>query len=115
MPNDQPTARRTGRGTRSSRTTLTASVGRELPPLEFGLRVTTVVRDTTEQAWADAEARVEQAIDTALSQAEADYELVVYPGAQHAYFFPGRPVHDAEAAADSWQRVAELFAATLRS
>ncbi|GAA2210979.1 LLM class flavin-dependent oxidoreductase [Nonomuraea monospora] len=33
-------------------------LGRELPPLEFGLRVTTVVRDTTEQAWADAEARV---------------------------------------------------------
>jgi alkanesulfonate monooxygenase len=33
-------------------------LGRELPPLEFGLRVTTVVRDTTEQAWADAEAKV---------------------------------------------------------
>ncbi|AHH17862.1 LLM class flavin-dependent oxidoreductase [Nocardia nova] len=37
---------------------LTSTVGRELPPLEFGLRVTTVVRDTSEQAWADAEARV---------------------------------------------------------
>ncbi|MGR6919768.1 LLM class flavin-dependent oxidoreductase [[Actinomadura] parvosata] len=33
-------------------------LGREHPPLEFGLRVTTVVRDTTEQAWADAEAKV---------------------------------------------------------
>ncbi|WP_227982606.1 dienelactone hydrolase family protein [Nocardia spumae] len=55
------------------------------------------------------------AIDIALSQAGAEYELVVYPGAQHAYFFPGRPVHDAAAAADSWQRVTELFAATLRS
>ncbi|MFG1944105.1 LLM class flavin-dependent oxidoreductase [Nonomuraea sp. NPDC048826] len=33
-------------------------LGRELAPLEFGLRVTTVVRDTTEQAWADAEAKV---------------------------------------------------------
>lgn len=33
-------------------------LGRELPPLEFGLRVTTFVRDTTEQAWADAEAKV---------------------------------------------------------
>ncbi len=31
---------------------------RDLPPLEFGLRVTTLVRDTTEQAWADAEAKV---------------------------------------------------------
>ena len=28
------------------------------PPLEFGLRITTLVRDTTEQAWADAEAKV---------------------------------------------------------
>ncbi|WP_432923296.1 LLM class flavin-dependent oxidoreductase [Microbispora sp. CA-135349] len=33
-------------------------LGRELPPLEFGLRVTTLVRDTTERAWADAEAKV---------------------------------------------------------
>ncbi|MEU7868757.1 LLM class flavin-dependent oxidoreductase [Dactylosporangium sp. NPDC049140] len=33
-------------------------LGRALPPLEFGLRVTTLVRDTTEQAWAEAEARV---------------------------------------------------------
>lgn len=37
---------------------LQAQLGREHPPLEFGLRVTTFVRDTTEQAWADAEARV---------------------------------------------------------
>jgi alkanesulfonate monooxygenase len=33
-------------------------LGRDLPPLEFGLRITTLVRDTTEQAWADAEAKV---------------------------------------------------------
>ncbi|GIF16022.1 LLM class flavin-dependent oxidoreductase [Actinoplanes teichomyceticus] len=38
--------------------TLSAELGREHPPLEFGLRVTTLVRDTTEQAWADAEAKV---------------------------------------------------------
>jgi alkanesulfonate monooxygenase len=37
---------------------LSGELGREHPPLEFGLRVTTVVRDTTEQAWADAEAKV---------------------------------------------------------
>jgi alkanesulfonate monooxygenase len=37
---------------------LGAKLGREHPPLQFGLRVTTVVRDTTGQAWADAEARV---------------------------------------------------------
>lgn len=33
-------------------------LGRELAPLEFGLRITTLIRDTSEQAWADAEAKV---------------------------------------------------------
>lgn len=37
---------------------LSNQLGRGLPPLEFGLRITTLVRDTTEQAWADAEAKV---------------------------------------------------------
>ncbi len=37
---------------------LSKRLDRDLPPLEFGLRVTTFVRDTTEQAWADAEAKV---------------------------------------------------------
>ncbi|MEU7696287.1 LLM class flavin-dependent oxidoreductase [Microbispora hainanensis] len=39
---------------------LSDRLGREHPPLEFGLRITTLVRDTTEQAWADAEAKVAQ-------------------------------------------------------
>jgi alkanesulfonate monooxygenase len=37
---------------------LSVELGRDLPPLEFGLRITTLVRDTTEEAWRDAEARV---------------------------------------------------------
>lgn len=37
---------------------LSLDLDRNLPPLEFGLRVTTLVRDTTEQAWADAQAKV---------------------------------------------------------
>ncbi|WP_155368330.1 LLM class flavin-dependent oxidoreductase [Catellatospora vulcania] len=37
---------------------LEQKLGREHAPLEFGLRITTLVRDTTEQAWADAEAKV---------------------------------------------------------
>jgi alkanesulfonate monooxygenase len=37
---------------------LEQSLGRDLPPLEFGLRITTLVRDTTEAAWRDAEAKV---------------------------------------------------------
>ena len=38
--------------------TLSARLDRDLPPLEFGLRITTLVRDTREEAWADAERRV---------------------------------------------------------
>lgn len=37
---------------------LSRNLDRDLPPLEFGLRITTLVRDTTQQAWADAEAKV---------------------------------------------------------
>ncbi|WP_067713256.1 LLM class flavin-dependent oxidoreductase [Nocardia yamanashiensis] len=44
---------------------LGAELGREHPPLEFGLRVTTLVRDTTEQAWADAEAKVASMAESA--------------------------------------------------
>ena len=38
--------------------TLSRDLDRDLPPLEFGLRITTLVRDTAEEAWADAEAKV---------------------------------------------------------
>ena len=37
---------------------LSEEVGREHPPLGFGLRITTLVRDTTEEAWRDAEEKV---------------------------------------------------------
>jgi alkanesulfonate monooxygenase len=37
---------------------LSESLGRAHPPLEFGLRVTTVVRETNDEAWHDAEQRV---------------------------------------------------------
>ncbi|MGO4136355.1 LLM class flavin-dependent oxidoreductase [Rhizobium brockwellii] len=37
---------------------LSRELDRDLPPLEFGLRITTLVRDTKEQAWTDAEAKV---------------------------------------------------------
>ncbi|MBK1787495.1 LLM class flavin-dependent oxidoreductase [Prauserella cavernicola] len=39
-------------------TELSGKLEREHAPLEFGLRVTTVVRDTTDAAWAAAEAKV---------------------------------------------------------
>ncbi|MBB2697061.1 UNVERIFIED_ORG: alkanesulfonate monooxygenase [Rhizobium esperanzae] len=38
--------------------TLSRGLDRDLPPLEFGLRITTLVRETRESAWTDAEARV---------------------------------------------------------
>lgn len=37
---------------------LSKALDRNIAPLEFGLRITTLVRDTTDQAWADAEAKV---------------------------------------------------------
>ena len=37
---------------------LEQSLERDLKPLEFGLRITTLVRDTTEEAWHDAEEKV---------------------------------------------------------
>jgi alkanesulfonate monooxygenase len=37
---------------------LEQSLQRDLPALEFGLRITTLVRDTTEEAWRDAEEKV---------------------------------------------------------
>ncbi|MEV7084558.1 LLM class flavin-dependent oxidoreductase [Streptomyces sp. NPDC093085] len=40
--------------------TLSQQEERRHRPLEFGLRITTLVRDTTEEAWRDAEAKVEK-------------------------------------------------------
>ncbi len=37
---------------------LSEKLGREHAPLEYGLRITTLVRDTSEEAWRDAEAKV---------------------------------------------------------
>lgn len=53
--------------------TLSADHDRDLPPLEFGLRITTLVRDTTEEAWADAEARV-------AAMADGQHEWAADPG-----------------------------------
>ena len=39
---------------------LSRDLDRDLPPLRFGLRITTVIRDTSAEAWAAAEARVQR-------------------------------------------------------
>jgi alkanesulfonate monooxygenase len=46
-------------------TKLTESLGREHAPLEFGLRVTTLVRDSSEEAWRDAEEKMAAMAPTA--------------------------------------------------
>ncbi|MGW3661317.1 dienelactone hydrolase family protein [Streptomyces sp. NPDC005151] len=56
----------------------------------------------------DAEQRTQ--ISDALTASGVRHEEVVYPGAQHAFFFPGREPYDKAAADDSWARVSELFA-----
>ncbi|MBM7785549.1 LLM class flavin-dependent oxidoreductase [Tenggerimyces flavus] len=42
---------------------LSRSLGRAHAPLEYGLRITTLVRDTAEEAWRDAEAKVAKLAD----------------------------------------------------
>ncbi|SDH42811.1 LLM class flavin-dependent oxidoreductase [Pseudonocardia oroxyli] len=44
--------------------TLADKLGREHPPLEFGLRITTVVRETSDEAWRVAQARVAEMAKT---------------------------------------------------
>lgn len=68
---------------------LSAEVGRDLPPLEYGLRITTLVRDTTEEAWADAEARVAAMADGAHEWA-ADPGRRVAVGQQRLLDLAGR-------------------------
>lgn len=61
--------------------TLAARSDRRLPPLEFGLRITTLVRETREEAWRDATAKVGQ-----MAQVEGagwhDHRRVVAHGQQ---------------------------------
>jgi carboxymethylenebutenolidase len=46
----------------------------------------------------------------ALAAAGDGHELVTYPGAAHAFFWPGTPAYDAEARADAWRRILTLLA-----
>jgi alkanesulfonate monooxygenase len=55
---------------------LTAELGREHAPLEFGLRITTLVRDTTDQAWADAEAKVAKMAESTTYRDERRFTAV---------------------------------------
>jgi len=50
-------------------------------------------------------------ISDALQTAGVDHEVVSYQGVQHAFWWPGTPGFNAEAKADAWARILELFAA----
>ena len=49
-------------------------------------------------------------IRKALATAGVDHELVSYPGAEHAFFWPGTPPFSKHARDDAWQRIVELLA-----
>jgi carboxymethylenebutenolidase len=49
-------------------------------------------------------------IREALAAAGVDHELVSYPGAGHAFFWPGTPPYSQAARDDAWRRIVELLA-----
>jgi alkanesulfonate monooxygenase len=59
---------------------LSKELDRNLPPLEFGLRITTFVRDTTEEAWVEAEAKVADMVKK--KDADQDHRRWVAVGQQ---------------------------------
>jgi carboxymethylenebutenolidase len=56
------------------------------------------------------DARQRDQIRQALDAAGTDYELVSYPGAEHAFFWPGTPPFDAAVRDDAWARILALLA-----
>lgn len=55
-----------------------------------------------------------QAFRSALDEAEVENEVVVYPGAAHAFANPSGDRYDAEAAEDAWERTAAFLAEHLK-
>jgi carboxymethylenebutenolidase len=53
-------------------------------------------------------------LETELTAAGIPHDLKVYPGTKHSFFNDQLPVYHPAAAADSWQRVLELFAEHVR-
>lgn len=60
---------------------LSVDLGRTLPSLQFGLRITTLIRDTRAQAWVDAEAKVAAMVGDGWH----DHRRVVAEGQQRLY------------------------------
>ena len=49
-----------------------------------------------------------------MDTAGVSHETVVYPGAHHAFFNDTRPIYDAVAAQDAWQKMLALFAENVK-
>ncbi|MCB0021214.1 MAG: dienelactone hydrolase family protein, partial [Anaerolineales bacterium] len=49
-----------------------------------------------------------------MDEAGVSHETIVYPGAHHAFFNDTRPIYDATAAQDAWQKMLALFAENVR-
>jgi carboxymethylenebutenolidase len=49
-------------------------------------------------------------IRDALQAAGIDHELITYPGAAHAFFWPGTPAFDQKARDDAWSRILTMLA-----
>jgi carboxymethylenebutenolidase len=52
-------------------------------------------------------------IDGALARAGIDHEVIVYPGAEHAFFWEGTAAFDRTARDAAWVRIVELLAAEI--
>jgi carboxymethylenebutenolidase len=50
---------------------------------------------------------------TALEAKRADAEVEIYPGTQHGFAFPQRPMYNKPAAERHWERLFALFGDTL--
>jgi carboxymethylenebutenolidase len=51
-----------------------------------------------------------QQISAALVEAHIQHELVSYPGAEHAFFWPGTPTFNQDARYDAWARILTMLA-----
>ncbi|MDF8264528.1 dienelactone hydrolase family protein [Luteipulveratus flavus] len=51
------------------------------------------------------DAATREALAARLAEAGVPHELVVLPGVEHAFFWPGTPAYDTDAVAESWRRI----------
>jgi carboxymethylenebutenolidase len=87
------------------------AMSRPSPTLELtpGIRGRLLYLVGEDDALIDAAQR--RQIGDALTAAGVEHDLVSYPGAEHAFFWPGTPAFDQPARDDAWSRILALLAA----